>query len=321
MPLIKYQTINLSDWKLAIIRQVNLIVAQYRQLGYALTLRQVYYQFVARDWLPKRWADPATGSTNNPRAYKNLGDIINDGRMTGLIDWHAIEDRTRELGGNQHWDSPDAIINAVARSYMIDKWEDQQYRPEVWVEKDALEDVVGRVARRHDVPFFSCRGYTSQTAMWDAGQRLKRHAEGGAKPVILHLGDHDPSGIDMSRDIEERLRLFMEDYGDDLVFERIALNMNQVQQYGPPPNPAKITDSRADKYMAKYGNDSWELDALDPPVITGLIEAALKPYRQQKKYNGMKKREEHEKELLQNTSARWEEIVSFLENGDGDGSK
>jgi hypothetical protein len=312
MPRIKYTDVSFSDWKLDIIDQVNELVASYRERGYALTLRQVYYQFVARDWLPQRWADRATRSTNNQRSYKNLGDIINDGRMGGLIDWHAIEDRTRELDGNNHWDAPSDIIDASARQYMIDKWQNQPFRPEVWVEKDALEDVVGQVAKRMDVNFFSCRGYTSQTAMWDAGRRLKEIAEGGATPVILHLGDHDPSGIDMSRDIEDRIRLFMEDEGDKLEFKRIALNMPQVRRYRPPPNPAKITDSRAEKYIAEHGEESWELDALDPAILTALIEAELKPYRDDNIFKKFKNREDEERSQLLAVSKRWDDIVEQL---------
>ena len=84
--------------------------------------------------------------------------------------------------------------------------------------------------------------------------------------MIIHLGDHDPSGIDMTRDIQERLQMF----GADVYVKRVALTMNQIGTYNPPPNPAKITDSRASKYIDEYGNESWELDALEPQVITDL---------------------------------------------------
>lgn len=236
----KYKDIRFSAERLAIVDEAIGIVDSYRAQGYSLTLRQLYYQFVSRDSFPASWADEGTGSTNNERSYKKLGDIIGDARLAGLVDWSSIEDRTRNVDGNSHWGSPVEIIKSCAAQFQIDKWTDQTHRVEVWVEKDALEGIVSKVAKELDVQFFSCRGYASMTSIWDAGQRLKKWAsQYGQTPVIIHLGDHDPSGIDMSRDIGERVRMFMDNEGDSLVFDRIALNMPQVKQYTPPPNPAK----------------------------------------------------------------------------------
>lgn len=301
MPKIAYCETKPRAEKLVMIQQAIKIINEYKTAGYNLTLRQVYYQFVARGLIP-----------NKQEQYKKLGDAINDGRMCGLIDWHAIEDRTRERGGNAHWGSPQDIINAVERSYMIDKWADQDYRPEVWVEKDALEGVVGTICRRLDIPFFSCRGYTSQTAMWDNAQIMKDFAEKGQTPVILHLGDHDPSGIDMSRDIEARVRLFMGDVGEDLIFSRIALNMGQIEQYTPPPNPAKTTDSRFAEYQRLHGDESWELDALEPTVISDLIEDAIKAYRDDDKFDDLAAKEKTERAFLGKTAKHWTSVVTFL---------
>lgn len=313
---ISYQSINLSGWKLDMIEQVNQIIADYRKQGYSLTLRQVYYQFVSRDLLPSRWADAATGSTNNERSYKNLGQLISDGRMCGLISWDAIEDRTRELTSNGHWSEPSEIIRAVADQYAVDKWANQPTRVEVWVEKDALEGVIARPAKELDISYFSCRGYTSQTAMHDAAMRLQGYIEAGQNVVLLHLGDHDPSGIDMSRDIEERLGLFLGHHSDQLEMRRIALNMNQVRRYTPPPNPAKITDSRADGYIKLHGKSSWELDALEPSVINALITEQVLELRNNEIWALDKARETKEKALLKKCSHRWGEVADFLEENE-----
>lgn len=313
MPRICYQDQTFSDWKMSLINTANEIVEEYTEKGYRLTLRQLYYQFVARDLLPERWADPATGSTNNQRAYNNLGTLIGDARMAGEIDWTSIEDRTRERDGNTHWRSPEAIIKAVSEQYKIDKWEGQLNRPEVWVEKDALEGVIDPVCRRLDIPFFSCRGYTSMTSMWENAQYLKGLAKKGAVPVILHLGDHDPSGIDMSRDIEERVRQFMDGMGGKLVFKRIALNRDQIDTYHPPENPAKSTDSRFKDYQKIHGDSSWELDALDPEVIDALITSEVNKLKNATKYKHMEAKEETERGLLEQASGRWAEVKDLLE--------
>lgn len=256
MPKIKYQDINLSQKSLDLIKTCNAIIAAYVAQGYTLTLRQLYYQCVSRDIIP-----------NKQTEYKRLGSIINDGRLAGLIDWSALEDRTRNLESVSHWDSPESIIDAVAKQYAIDKWDDQPVRPEVWIEKDALAGVVERICTELDVSYFSCRGYTSQSEMWVAAQRFIRYAKNKQITHVIHLGDHDPSGIDMSRDIEERIRMFMarHGYGSQwFEFTRIALNRDQIDQYNPPPNPAKSTDSRFQGYMDEHGDESWELDALEP---------------------------------------------------------
>lgn len=250
-----------SDRSLAVIDQANEIIEEYEAEGYELTLRQLYYQFVARDLLP-----------NTDRSYKRLGSIVNDGRMAGLISWHSIEDRTRNLQRLAHWSSPAEIIRDSAREFRLDLWAGQDWRVEVWVEKEALAGVVERTCDSLDVPFFACRGYVSQSEQWNAGRRFCRRR---AKTMILHLGDHDPSGIDMTRDNIERLTVFSE---GNVQLERIALNMDQVEEHRPPPNPAKVTDSRAGGYIKRFGRKSWELDALEPKVLDRLIREHVAKY-------------------------------------------
>lgn len=261
MPLISYVERRFSPGSLAVIEQANEIIDEYAAQGFDLTLRQLYYQFVSRDLL-----------ANRQREYKRLGSIVNDARLAGLIDWERIVDRTRELKKNNHWESPAEIVQACAKQFRIDRWATQPVRPEVWIEKDALIGVIEGVCRELDVSYFSCRGYTSQSEMWTAAQRLIEYTVEGQTPIIIHLGDHDPSGLDMTNDIERRMTLFFEHEGwDPPEVRRIALNMDQVEEYGPPPNPAKITDSRAEACINKHGTESWELDALEPGVMADLI--------------------------------------------------
>lgn len=281
------------------IDRINQIIAEYAAKGYSLTLRQVYYQLVARDIIP-----------NTEKSYKNLGNLLNEGRLCGLISWQAIEDRTRNLEGLQHWDNPGQIIRATAHSYKLDRWENQDYRIEIWVEKDALKDIVSRAANKLDLPYFSCRGYVSQSEMWGAARRLLQTSD-NRRPVIIHLGDHDPSGRDMSRDIVERLELF----GLDPLFHRIALNKNQIEEFKPPPNPTKLTDSRAKGYIAEFGHQSWELDALAPEVIDKLITEAVKPYMDVNETERVQAKEEQGRILLDRIASDWGRISERYADG------
>ena len=284
--------------RLILIDKINTIVDTYKRQGFELTLRQVYYQLVARAIIP-----------NNERSYKNLGNLISDARLAGLISWDAIEDRTRNLRYNSHWSNPSSIIQSAATSYMTDNWDGQEYYVEVWVEKDALIGIVGQICSRLDVNHFSCRGYVSQSEMWVAAQRLLRKQE-NHNIVLLHLGDHDPSGKDMSRDIQERLRTFGV---EDLEFHRLALNMNQIEEYSPPPNPTKLSDSRATGYIQKYGYECWELDALEPAVIKELIKTNVLKYRDEDLYLETINYQNDEKDLLRKASENWPKVVEMLE--------
>ena len=261
----KFENFNFKSATLDVINQANEIIEEYQADGFDLTLRQLYYQFVSRDLIP-----------NSQKSYSRLGDIINNARLNGDIDWRAIKDRTRQLKENLHFDCPAEAIENISEWYKIDTRADQETYIECWVEKEALVGVVERICRKIDIPFFACRGYVSQTAMYEASKRFQDIQDYHYKnSIILHLGDHDPSGIDMTRDIAERLNLT---FGIPVEIRKIALNMPQIEKYNPPPNPAKLTDSRVGGYLKKYGSQSWELDALDPKTITALIEKEANKY-------------------------------------------
>lgn len=248
---------------LAHIDQANAIIAEYA--GFALTLRQLYYQFVARDLF-----------SNNIKNYNYLGRIISEGRLAGVVSWTAIEDRGRNLMGLRTHKNPAEAIKALRAEYKTDLWKNQIIRPEVWVEKQALEGVIGTICDELRVNFFATKGYNSQSEQWRAGRRFAGYIQKGQRPIVFHFGDHDPSGLDMTRDNRERLAMFA---GMEIQVIRLALNMDQIEHWSPPPNPAKVNDPRADAYIARYGDESWELDALDPAQIQGLIKEAILPFR------------------------------------------
>ncbi len=295
MPKIAYLEKKFQRMSEELIQIADKICMEYAQKGFDLTLRQLYYQFVARDIIP-----------NSERSYKNLGSLLNNARLAGLLDWDHVVDRTRNLYGNSHWNQPSDIIDSCASRFQIDKWDGQSTRVEVWIEKEALAGVVQQICSRLDVPFFPCKGYVSQSEMWRAAQRINRYK--AEKVVIIHLGDHDPSGIDMTRDIDDRLFLFE----SDVKVNRVALNMDQIKTHNPPPNPAKVTDSRAKGYVSKYGRSSWELDALDPETLQEIIRINVDQNRDIELFEEKRKQEEKHVELLQKTANRWSAVVTFL---------
>jgi hypothetical protein len=271
MPKIKYIDRDFSPDVLAMIFHANKIIQEYESDGYALTLRQLFYKFVSRNILP-----------NTERSYKNLGSWVNDGRLAGLIDWGDIQDRTRGLESRSHWTEPADIMKTVSKQFMVDMWERQKFRPEVWIEKDALVGVIERVCWELDVPYLSCRGYTSQSEMWTGGQRIQEWAENsGQTPVIFHLGDHDPSGKDMSRDI------------------------------------VKVTDSRSSAYIAEFGRECWELDALEPKFMVSLIRTAVEALIDKKRWKQDEARLADCRKRLATVSDNWDDVEQFLRKKKG----
>lgn len=257
-----YKSFRFSAAVIDLIDTCNNIVEEYIEAGFRLTVRQLYYQLVARDVVP-----------NTLQSYKRVASVINDGRLAGLIDWEAIEDRTREFVRRQRWGSGADILEAASSSFHIDMWVNQTARCFVIIEKEALVGVLEPTCKKLDVPILAARGYPSGTVLREFALEDILPAIDDQQIVILHLGDHDPSGIDMTRDLQERIELFSY---QSVELVRIALTMDQIEERSPPPNPAKTTDSRFAQYRERYGDESWELDALPPTYLAELVESHIR---------------------------------------------
>jgi hypothetical protein len=283
----------------ATIDTANSIIATYQAQGYRLTLRQLYYQFVSKDLIQ-----------NTERSYKNLGATISDGRLAGLIDWDAIEDRVRVPKVPLEFSSVEHLVNSATSWYRLPRWDGQENYVELWVEKDALAGVLQPIAHEFHVTLMVNRGYSSQSAMFESARRFQGSGHGMAKH-LLYLGDHDPSGEDMVRDVGDRLEMFGV---AALRVKKLALTMGQVEQYQPPPNPAKLSDSRAAKYVDKHGDQSWEVDALPPNVLGEIIRTELQTLVDQDKVDAVVERENvHKRQLAKAARA--------IENGEFGGAE
>jgi hypothetical protein len=235
---------------------------------------------------------------------------MSDARDGRLIDWDAMEDRVREVRTHSAWDDPADIVQSAAASYREELWREQLYRPEVWIEKAALLGVVEGVCDELRVPYFATIGNSSQTLLYDAGKRFAGYLDQGLIPVVLHLADHDPNGIDMTRDVRERLAFYAR---EEIEVRRIALNMPQVRQYEPPPNFAKESDSRYAAYVERFGGtDCWELDALPPTVIADLIRTEVTGLIDQTTWNEAAADEERNRDLLGRAAPNWTEVEKLL---------
>lgn len=292
-----FREVKLSPASLLRLDQINHIIEEYQKDGYTLTLRQLYYQLVSRDIIP-----------NKPTEYSKLSGLLKEGRMGGIVDWAAIEDRLRAPYSPASFESPADILEAAANQYQLPRMGGQPVNMEVWVEKDALSGVLKRVTSKYHVPIMVNRGYSSASAMYESFNRFLESYLYGKPSLVLYLGDFDPSGVDMIRDIKDRIFEFADGYKAAKGFSRefefdivpLALTEEQIGVYAPPPNPAKLTDPRAKKFVEAYGGTSWEVDALRPEVLHQILEDAIKSRLDLNKYNAMLEQEKGDVRRLKN---------------------
>lgn len=284
---------NFRSSSLQLLKQCNDIAEEYMTDGLTLTLRQLYYQLVSKNIVP-----------NTDKSYKRIGGLVSKARLAGLMDWSAIEDRTRQPKKASEWDSISDLMDSALYSFRLPRMQGQNTYVELWVEKDALAGVLEPIARENHIVLMVNRGYSSQSAMYESYKRIESKMDeyDCVRACILYLGDLDPSGEDMVRDIQDR----MDQFGVEVTVKKVALTIDQVFQYDLPPNPAKLTDSRAKEFILKYGTDSWEVDALSPRELKMLVEIDLTRLLDQEGIDAIIYREHDIKDKL----------TKFIESGD-----
>lgn len=263
-----------------ILTEAIAIMEDYQRDGMKLTLRQMYYQFVSRGICP-------SGQLH----YKRIGDVLTDARYNGEYPIEGLEDRGREVHRGDFTTCEDSVSVALQRSantlrwlptgtINIARWFGQPRHVSVWVEKQALEGVFEPVCNELGVSWFACKGYPSVSALWTWIQSaVDATSQGTAEScTVLYFGDHDPDGWEIPRSALRNLNKLLEvkEIELDITFRRIALNMDQIRDYRPPPFEAKVTSARYQGYITEHKTeDAWELDALEPRVLRDMIRSEV----------------------------------------------
>lgn len=238
---------------LALIENAYKVLQEYNPM----TVRQVYYQLVARHVI------------NNKRSeYQRLSNALKEARKEGIIPWKWVEDRVRRPQVVFMWQDLPGFIETVKCAYRKNIWDKQPVYIEVWLEKDALSGIFADITEEYGVTLVVGRGYNSWSAYKEAAERFARIN----KPVtILYFGDFDPSGLDIERALQESIKFF----GISPRIEKVALTMQDIKDYDLPPDFAKKTDSRAKAFIKKHGDLAVELDALPLPVLQEEIRQSI----------------------------------------------
>ena len=241
---------------LELLDQVLKIIDSY---DFSLTLRQIYYQLVAKQIIP-----------NKQEYYKKLSRVCVAGRDEGILPEEAFADRLRAVDKPGAWLDLNSFMETVKRSYNKDKWDNQPKYLEIWTEKDALRSVLTEITYQYDVSLMVARGQLSRTAIYEASERYKAKAD--RECYLYYCGDFDPSGLSIYDSIKNRIGNF----GVSINYERIALTEEQIKKYRLPSDPGKQSDPNYNKFVALYSDDKVvELDSLPPDILRDIIRECI----------------------------------------------
>jgi len=245
--------------------------------------------------------------------------LLKEAREEGTIPWEWIVDESRHLERAPTWVDLDHYADTVANSYRREFWNRQPVRVEVWSEKGTVRGVLAPVLKRYgDVGFRPLHGYNSATSVHDISM------DGDGRPLVaLYVGDHDPSGMQMSEvDLPKRLEKYG---GDHIELARVALLPDDLGGLPSFPASDKEKDPRYKWYLANYGVLSkrlsgnsepqcWELDAMDPNDLRARVEEAI---RDQIDWDAWEKDERINKAERESVRALSDTLRAIKSNGEG----
>lgn len=223
------------------------------------TIRGLFYQAVTRGLVPKTEA-----------AYKNtVIRLMGDMRKDGIIPYEWVADNTRWMRRPTAYGSAEDALLQAWQYYRLDIWAHLPDYVEVWCEKDALAGVLYEETSEWCVPLMVTRGYPSLSYLHESGEYIEGQAKQGKTTYIYYFGDLDPTGVDISENTQRGL----EEYSGDaqVIFQRIAVTHDQVEELNLPTRPTKTTDSRA----KTWEGDSVELDAIPAHILKAMVRGYI----------------------------------------------
>lgn len=244
-----------------------------------MTVRQVFYQAVSRGVVEKKESE-----------YKGtVGRLLKEMRLDDELAWDWIADNTRWMRKPTSFNGTEEALQRTAKLYRRDLWADADAYVEIWLEKEALAGVLVDVTDVYDVPLMVSRGYSSLSYLHSAAETITAKD----KPAYLYyFGDHDPSGVDIPRNIQARLEEFAP--WADVTFEVVAVTPEQIDQYSLPTRPTKKSDTRS----KKFSGESVELDAIAPDDLRALCQSCIDRHSDQDRLAILKVAEESERSIL-----------------------
>jgi hypothetical protein len=279
-----------------LIRQVKQALDEY-QAYLPLTARQIFYRLVGTHGYPKTEA-----------AYKKLCEHMVRARRAKMIPFDNIRDDGISIMSHAHYADEDAFYKHVhdeGKAYKRDKLARQGLDIRVYCEAAGMMPQLERVCEPYSVPVYSCSGFDSLSGKYELKESCWRSfVYRGRQTVILHLGDHDPSGESIFNDgLVKDIHAFLvedvphKDPRDVADFERVALVEGHIRKYNLDTEPPKSTDSRTANWKGAY-TGACQLEALPPDKLAELLENAIKRRLDMQVYEQDLKAEEEERRRI-----------------------
>jgi hypothetical protein len=245
-----------------------------------MTVRQVFYRVVGLGVITNAESEYLTV------VVRQLTKL----RLEGILPWSWITDGTGWTHKSVWYGSVEEALDATRRHYRRDYWRDLDEYVEVWLEKDALAGVLFRVTDEWGVPLMVTRGFASLSYVHNAAETIERI---GKPTFIYYFGDHDPSGVEIDRNLERRLREFAP--GSDIFFERVAVKPWQIEELRLPTRPTKRT---AHHGRGLHEGESVEVDAIPPATLLAMVRGAIERHVDPRRIAVLEAAEAAERELL-----------------------
>jgi hypothetical protein len=241
--------------------------AEYLATGTGASLRRLHYRIYARH---------DTTYRNTKDDYNSLSEWLRDMRLAGELPWGWMADSTRDPHEWAMYTNLGDYMDSVEGGYGRDVWVDQARYVEVWCEKEALAVHFSNALAPYGVTLNVGRGFGSWSAIKATADR---YGSKDNEVVLLAFSDFDPSGEFMIHDLRARLaHPQLPGGGVRPEILKVALGFEDIARYDLPPDFTKDTDPRSPEFVARYGDVSAELDALDIPILRDRIRTEVERY-------------------------------------------
>ncbi len=275
-----------------------------------MTVRHLFYRLLSQRVVTKK-AD-----------YKKLIRIVKDLREEGVVPWDWIADRTRVVMRSKTWDGVEAMLKETAILYRRDLMRGQPVALQIWAESDSIAAVIAQVADRYTVPVYVGRGFTSRGYLHQSAEEITSAIQTGKEVVVLHVGDYDPSGEHIYRDVFRTLKEYvLAAYGGvpvagirraladkvehdgwvdfnvkSLGFERLALTPQQIEEYDL--QYAEVTNPESTHARGFTGRGTVEVEALLVEDLLPIVENAIRSRIDQQALKVIEVAEASEREVM-----------------------
>ncbi|MBI2393179.1 MAG: hypothetical protein HYV09_26575 [Deltaproteobacteria bacterium] len=266
----------------------------------SMSTRQVFYQVVSIGAIE-----------NSPANYDRVQRAIVAMRRDGTIPYARIVDRTRRKYQRAAWDSAEEAVGALHSQYRRDLWADQPTVVHVACEKQALEGIFAAACDEYGASLWILRGFISEGFVWEWAEDIRALNAAGKRVVIAFFGDFDPSGLDLERDLLDRL----DGFGAEFECFRWGIHREDIDEYGIPSVGVKATDSRTKRFVAEHGTVTAELDALPPAVLRKRVKDAIVDEIDPTAWNRLVEITNIERESMAHVARNWNSIVAMARPG------